>query len=186
MLLAAIQRRQLFLLLHKIDVEEADQTQARGCTCGGRLHRAKYPRQPRGGPADLPEEYCFRLGLCCDQDGCRRRVLPLSVLFWGRRVYWGVVLLVVTALRQQRLEGFTAQRVEELFGVRRPTLSRWMRYFREIFPRSRSWQRVRGRVSPAIFDQALPSALVEAFVQKHGSPEKALPPLLSFLQPDGS
>jgi hypothetical protein len=88
------------------------------------------------------------LGLCCDREGCRERVLPPSVLFWGRRVYWGVVLLVVTALRQQRLEGFTAQRVQDLFGIRRPTLNRWMRYFREIFPRSGSWQRVRGRVSP--------------------------------------
>ena len=102
------------------------------------------------------------------------------------RVYWGVVLLVVTALRQQRLEGFTAKRVEELFGIRRPTLDRWMGYFREVFPRSRSWQRVRGRVGPAVMENALPSALVEAFVQAHGSPEQALPRLLSFLTPDGS
>jgi hypothetical protein len=112
-------------------------------------------------------------------------VLPPSVLFWGRRVYWGVVLLVVTALRQQRLEGFTAQRVQDLFGIRRPTLNRWMRYFREIFPRSGSWQRVRGRVSPAVSDQELPSALVKAFLLEHGSPEQALPRLLSCLNPLG-
>jgi hypothetical protein len=94
--------------------------------------------------------------------------------------------LVVTALRQQRLTGFTAQRVEQLFGIRRPTLNRWMRYFREVFPRSRCWQRVRGRVGPEVLGNALPSALVEAFVREHGSPEQALPPLLSFLKPDGS
>jgi hypothetical protein len=186
MRLGAIQRSQLFLLLHKLDVEEAKEAQAKSCSCGGRLHSAKYRRKPRGGPADLPEEYCFRLSFCCDREGCRKRVLPPSALFWGRRVYWGVVLWVVTALRQQRLDGFTAKRVQELFGIRRPTLDRWMRYFREIFPRSRSWQRVRGRISPAVSNQALPSALIEAFVQEHGSPEQALPPLLGLLDPDGS
>jgi len=59
---------------------------------------------------------------------------------------------VVTALRQQRLEGFTARRVQELFGVRRPTLNRWMRYFREIFPHSPTWQRLRGLVSSSVSD----------------------------------
>ena len=39
----------------------------------------------------------MRLSFCCGREGCRRRVLPPSVLFWGRRVYWAAVVLVVTA-----------------------------------------------------------------------------------------
>ena len=185
MLLAAIQQSQLFLLLHTIDVEEANEAQAAPCSCGGRLHKAYFPRKPRGGPPGLPEEYCIRLGLCCDREGCRERVLPASVLFWGRRVYWGVVLLVGTALRQQRLEGFTAKRVQDLFGIRRLTLNRWMRYFREIFPRSGSWQRVRGRVSPSVADRELPSAVLEAFLKEHDSAEQALRHCLCLLNPSG-
>ena len=185
MLLAAIQQSQLFLLLHTIDVEEAKEAQAKPCSCGGRLHKAYFSRKPRGGPPGLPDEYCTRFGLCCDREGCRERVLPPSVLFWGRRVYWGVVLLVVTALRQQRLEGFTAHRVRELFGIGRPTLNRWMRYFREIFPRSRCWQRVRGRVSPSVSDQELPSALLVVFFREHDSAKPALTRLLCWLHPNG-
>jgi len=185
MLLAAIQQSQLFVLLHTIDVEEAHVAQAQHCSCGGRLHKAHYPRKPRGGPPGLPEEYCIRFGLCCDREGCRERVLPPSVLFWGRRVYWGVVLLVVTALRQQRLEGFTAKRVQELFEIRRPTLSRWMHYFREIFPQSRSWQKARGRVSPAVSDRELPFSLVQSFLDTHEGAEQALKRCLCFLNQSG-
>ena len=86
---------------------------------------------------------------CCGREGCRRRVLPPSVLFWGRRVYWGAVVLVVTALRQGRVVGITAQRVQALFGVTRPTLTRWLRYFRELFPQTPTWRGLVGRLGPA-------------------------------------
>ena len=187
MLLEALQHRQLFLLLHTIDVREAAAAQAKGCPwCGGRLHKACYPRQPRGGPGDLPEEYCLRLSLCCDRDGCRRRVLPPSVLFWDRRVYWGVVVLVVTALRQQRLTGFTAEKVKELFGIRRPTLARWMRYFREIFPHSAHWQKLRGLVSPSVGDgEELPSVLLARFLGRSKSAQEALERCLCFVRLGG-
>jgi hypothetical protein len=41
-----------FLL--SIDKDLADSTRQQGCSCGGRLHCAKYPRAPRGGPDHLP------------------------------------------------------------------------------------------------------------------------------------
>ena len=44
-----------FLL--SIDKDLAECTRQKGCSCGGRLHCANYPRSPRGGPDDLPEEY---------------------------------------------------------------------------------------------------------------------------------
>jgi hypothetical protein len=185
MLLEALQRRQLFLLLHIIDVREAAAAQARGCAwCGGRLHQASFPRKPRGGPNDLPEDYARRLGLCCDRDGCRRRVLPPSVLFWDRRVYWGVVLVVITALRQQRPEGFAVGQLEKRLKVPRQTLARWMRYFREVFPQSRRWQRLRGRVHPGIGAEELPSVLLERFLSVVDPVEQALERCLCFLRLD--
>ena len=70
-----------------VDQDLADAACQEGCSCGGRLHCAKYPRKPRGGPADLPPKYGYRLSFCCDRDGCRKRLTPPSVRFLGRKVY---------------------------------------------------------------------------------------------------
>ena len=78
--------------LQQIDDELAEQVQAGGCPhCGGPLHRASYPRKPRGVPhRQLDERYRRRHSFCCAADGCRRRCTPPSVRFLGRRVYLGV------------------------------------------------------------------------------------------------
>jgi len=47
-----------FLL--SIDKDLADSARQQGCSCGGRLHCANYPRAPRGGPDHLPEVYRCR------------------------------------------------------------------------------------------------------------------------------
>ncbi len=44
------------LLLH-IDQDIAAEVQAGGCSCGGVLHSARYPRKPRGIRAVLDESY---------------------------------------------------------------------------------------------------------------------------------
>jgi hypothetical protein len=108
-------------------------------------------------------------------------VLPPSVLFWGRRVYWAAVLLVVTALRQGRDRGYTAEKIEALFGVTRPTLTRWLCYFRQIFPCSQSWLRLSGRLMPPVAEQSLPRDLLERFVQTRGDPEGGLTACLQSL-----
>ena len=43
----------VYATLTQFDADLAAEVHARGCPCGGRLHRADYPRKPRGGPADL-------------------------------------------------------------------------------------------------------------------------------------
>lgn len=148
--------------------------------CGGPLHQAPYERKPRGGPPDLADLYSIRLSLCCGRRGCRRRALPPSVLFWGRRVYWAGTLLVVTALRQGRTEGFTLRRVQALFGVTRPTLHRWLRYFREVFPQTRAWRAISGRLWPPVRSGAL-GDLVDRFVQARDGPETGLVACLAAL-----
>jgi hypothetical protein len=121
------------------------------------------------------------LSLCCGKEGCRRRKLPPSVLFWGRRVYWASVLLVVTALRQGRDHGYTVEKLKALFGVTRPTLTRWFCYFRQIFPFSQSWRRLSGRLMPPVTEDELPGGLIERFVQTRGDPERGLMACLQSL-----
>lgn len=139
-------------------------------------------RKPRGGPPGLPDIYEKRLSLCCGRQGCRRRTLPPSVLFWGRRVYWGAVLLVVTALRQQRSAGFTARRICALFGVTRPTLARWLVYFRHGFPQSRTWQQLRSRWMPPVASEAIPGAVLERLGLARDGPETTLVRCLRLLR----
>lgn len=54
----------LWLLLLKIDQKLALVARQRGCSRGGRLHRAGFPRKPRGQPEPLPDEYRRRFSFC--------------------------------------------------------------------------------------------------------------------------
>jgi hypothetical protein len=177
-----LQSKSLFILLHKIDTELAEIARMQRCPyCGGPLHYAPYLRKPRGGPPDLDETFSTCLSLCCGREGCRRRLLPPSVLFWGRRVYWSSVLLVVTALRQGRDRGYTVEKLKELFGVTRPTLTRWMQYFRRIFPQSQAWKRLSGRLMPPVADGDLPCGLLERFIEAFGDTQRGLTACLKSL-----
>ena len=92
-------------------------------TCGGRLHWANYPRNPRGGPENLPKECCYRLSLCCDRDGCRKRVTPPSTRFLGRKVYLLSVIFLAAAMRQQPSPR-SMRELFDLFGAGRRTIAR--------------------------------------------------------------
>jgi hypothetical protein len=152
----------LFELLGEIDEDLARQARERGCRCGGRLHRACYPRKPRGGPHGLSAQYEQRLSYCCATDGCRKRTTPPSVRFLGRKVYLGAVVVLVSALRQ----GPTPTRVSvlhELFGVGERTLRRWRQWWRQRFAEGAFWRVARGRVLPVVGARDLPRGLVERF-----------------------
>jgi hypothetical protein len=99
----------------------------------------------------------------------------------GRRVYWGCVILVAMTLRQGRADGMSANKLKKLFGVTRLTIKRWVAYFRDVFPFSAGWQRLRGRVSSSVRDNDLPGALVRFFVLNTESPDKGLTACLHFL-----
>ena len=101
--------------------------------------------------------------LCCAVEGCRRRMKPPSVLFMDRRVYWGCIVLITTTLMQGRATGYSAGRLMKQFGMSRKTLKRWMTHFREIFPTSAAWKKLRGRVSSEVRERHLPGDLLEAF-----------------------
>jgi hypothetical protein len=96
------------------------------------------------------------------------------VLFWGRRVYWAAVVLVLTALREGRVEGSTVDRLRARFGVTRLTLTRWRHYSREHFPQTATWRRLVGRVWPPVPAAARVTDLLGRFIRTRGDPEQGL------------
>lgn len=163
----------LFDGLRRIDQDFAARARLGGCPhCGGPLDSAGWDRKPRG--VTLPNGTERRLGLCCRD--CRKRVLPASVLFFGRKVYWGTVVLVIVAVRQRRTAGTTWRALRKLFGgtLCKQTLQRWASFFREDVPESVAWRTVRGRISSVVRDEALPVSLLDYLDQTLGPGIRAL------------
>ncbi len=176
------QKTSLFSVLHRIDLDLANQCRQKGCPhCGGPLHQANYERKPRGGPDNLPQEYMIRQSLCCGRKNCRKRTLPPSCLFMDRRVYWTCIILLVMALRQNRPQGASAIEIMKIFGICRRTLFRWIAYFREEFAQSEKWQRLRGRVTSLVEDCRLPASLLEHFLQHNNNQQEGLVACIHFL-----
>lgn len=177
MLLDLLKKSSLFRLLHKIDLDLADQVRAQGCPwCEGRLDYARYSRKPIGGPDDLPDELRVRHSLCCND--CRRRTLPPSVLFFGRRVYWGAVVVLVCALRQQRLGSTSYRKLQELLGVHRSTVWRWMEYFRECFPQTPQWHRLKDQLRARVDADGPPACVLELLLEGNGRGVEAIKALM--------
>jgi hypothetical protein len=173
---------QFYALLLTIDRNLAEQVRREGCPCRGRLHRADYPRSPRGGPPDLPAGYGKRLSFCCAVEGCRKRATPPSVRFLGRRWYLSPIVVLISALQH----GVTPRRLRAIQGwlerpVSRRTLERWRRWWREAFPASPFWQAWRGGFVPTPAEGRLPLSLIERFVE--GPAETRLARILRFLSP---
>ena len=181
MLPELLQSTKIFHLLHRIDIDLADQQQKAGCPyCGSSLHYSNYQRQPRGGP-DLPESFYTRLSLCCSKENCRRRTLPNSTLFMDRRVYFRVVILIVTTLSQSKPQKYSKNMLSKMLGADRKTISRWLTYFREIFPHNKIWKTVRGFVSPTVLNRGLPGSLIEYYLGHIPSLEGAIVNCLRLL-----
>ncbi len=181
MFLSILQDARLYEVLHRYDVELAQMARASGCQyCSAVLHSARYPRKPRGGPPGLSAHFEQRLSFCCARDGCRRRTTPASVLFLGRRVYFGVSIVLLTAMTQ----GVTPRRVRELrthLGVDRRTLVRWRSWWREHFPASPFWREQRARLLPVLCDAGLPGTLLDRFAPQ--GERDGIVSLLRFLAP---
>lgn len=182
MFLDSVRKVNLYKLLYLIDKDLAHQQRLLKCPfCHSPLHFSNYQRKPRGGPEDLPEDLLIRHSLCCSSETCRRRVIPPSCRFFGRKVYWHVIILVVLTLKQGRSEGYSFRKLKALFGISRQTLHRWISYFKDVFPVSRRWKKLRGRVSPNISNDQLPAALVLLFIGQAETVEIGWVKLLLFL-----
>lgn len=150
-----------FARLDAIDAEIAVQLAAQGCPfCGGPLHQGNYLRKPRGALLALGgEQYSLRYSLCCGRRGCRRRVLPPSLRFLGRRVYLEVVVLFATVV-VQLVAAFRNASVAT--GVPPRTLRRWATWWVGVFLASPTWLDLRARFVPPPPDESLlPASLVD-------------------------
>jgi hypothetical protein len=173
--------RSFWSFLTSIDHDLAERTRRNACSCGGRLHCSNYPRAPRGGPGDLPEEYRYRFSFCCDRDGCRKRVTPPSVRFLGRKVYLGAVVILISAMRQGPAPR-RARELSRLFDVDAATITRWQTFWRDQFPQTPFWKIARAGLVPMFEIVALPRSILEAFLGIHDQ-HQGWAYLLRFLSP---
>lgn len=168
-------------VLLQIDLEMAEDARSRGCACGGKLHSARYPRKPRGVADDVAARHGSRFSFCCARDGCRQRVTPPSVRFLGRRVYLGIVVLLLAVLAH----GATTKRLRRLRAVlgeiSERTVARWRRWWREAFPATRFWQEHGARFALPVASALLPGSLLERFQGEDGGAR--LVAMLRFLSP---
>ena len=118
---ALLQNPKFFTLLVQIDADLAAQMHAAGCSCGGVLHRANYPRKPRACPKEVRADFESRLSFCCNL--CRKRSTSMSVRFLGRRVYLGLAVVLVPQRRTTLKPG--AMQLADALGVPARTISRW-------------------------------------------------------------
>jgi hypothetical protein len=150
-------------VLLRIDEEMAAGVRSRGCGCGGKLHSARYPRKPRGVPDVLAARHGVRFSFCCASDGCRRRVTPPSVRFLGRRVYLGIVVVLLAVLAH----GATTKRVRRLrvvLGeVSERTIARWRCWWQEALPSTKFWRDHGARHVPPVETALLPGSLLARF-----------------------
>jgi hypothetical protein len=163
-------------LLLRIDHDLAAQTRADGCPCGGVLHRADYPRKPRGCPVEARDDHSSRLSFCCAV--CRRRATSMSVRFLARRVYLALAVVLVSC----RPAGQTpaAARLGTALGVDRRTLARWRDWWCEQLPLTALWRATCARFMPPVPEAQLPGELITRFA---GPAHEALMRLLVWLSP---
>jgi hypothetical protein len=167
--------------LYEEDWRIAESVAAAGCShCkGGRLHFAAYERRPRFGHLVVPKGLDWgRFSLCCGS--CRKRTLPPSMVFLGRKVYVELTLVFASLLALR--DGI--EQAAEATGVPDRTIQRWLSYWRELVPSAAWWRSMRALLSPPPADDALPTSLVErvtGVVAVTG--EKALTLLARLLAP---
>ena len=176
------QKVSLFQILYKIDFKIAEKVKDESCPfCGNTLHYANYERKPRGGLEDIPDQYKIRFSLCCSHEVCRRRTLPPSTRFMGRKVYWFGVILAVLTRRHNIPKDSSARVINGIYGPTRETYKRWISHFKKVFPFTTKWKYLRGRIISTVRTDLLPGSLVNYFIANFGSRKKGLVACLKFL-----
>jgi hypothetical protein len=168
----------LYEFLEKVDEDFAYEVKSRGCDhCGEVLHRADFERKPRGFEAGP----CWdrRHSFCCSRDGCRKRHTPPSVRFLGRKVYLGVIVVLVSAMMHGSNE-HRLKRLQQELSIDRRTLKRWHQWWTQIFVQCAFWKAERGRFRQHMSWAQMPLCLVEAF---DASQVEGLVRLMKFFSP---
>jgi hypothetical protein len=124
--------------LTSIDVLIAAAIQSTGCPhCKGPLHAAHYQRRPRGHGEPLAESATQRPSWCCGREGCRRRLTPPSIRYWGQTIYASSIVL---ALQCTEPGSAAEAHLRQEVGCSRQSVSRWRERFRGV------WETSTGRI----------------------------------------
>jgi hypothetical protein len=161
-----------FAILAATDAKIARAVAAERCPhCKGPLHQGNYHRKPRGGAlAEAGEAFTLRYSLCCGRRGCRRRVLPPSLRFLGRRVYLEMVLILASV--QAQVLGATKV-ARAVTGVPEWTLRRWGSWWRTVLPSQDWWSELRARfVPPPPDERELPRSLLKQIAEDTGASDR--------------
>jgi hypothetical protein len=85
------------------------------------------------------------------------------VRFLGRRVYVGLVVLLIAVLEESATPA-RRRRLQKLVGdVSARTIERWRRWWREAFAKTALWWQIRAGLPGEIDTARLPGALLERF-----------------------
>ena len=135
----------LWLLLLAFDEDLAEKARLKSCPlCEKPLHQANYQRKPRGGPPELDDSHALRFSFCCYE--CRKRLTPPSIRFFGRKVYFGIIFLLISAM----LGGASPERrrrLQDLCGADARTLGRWKTWWEATFAKSDLWRDLSARLA---------------------------------------
>jgi hypothetical protein len=173
-----LQDERLYEFLENVDEDFAFEVKSRSCDhCGEVLHRADFERKPRGFKAG--PSWDRRCSFCCSREGCRKRHTLPSVRFLGRKVYVGVIIVLVSAMMHGPNE-HRLKRLQQELTIDRRTLKRWHQWWAQIFVQSSFWKAEPGRFFSQMSSAQMPICLVQAFgaVQIDG-----LVKLMTFLSP---
>lgn len=174
---------EFFSYLQEIDREIARQVAQAGCPwCGGRLDRSDFHRKPRGDGFIAPtvELPLRRISFCCCVEGCRRRATPPSVVFLGRRVYLGAVVVVASVIAQLRARTAEAEAHVPATQVPARTLRRWSRWWQAELTVTGLFVALRGLLASPVDTARLPCSLLERLA---GGAAEQITELLKLLVP---
>ena len=137
---AILRDTRFYDLLLGFDRQIAEAAHAGRCPkCGAALHWGSWERKPRGGPVGLELRHRLRFSLCCAADGCRKRETPGALRFLGRKVYFGAMVVLISAM-QSGLNPERMKRLKTLVGVSRRTVLRWRDWWHTVFAMSPFWR----------------------------------------------
>lgn len=148
----------------------------------GVLHAGNYLRKPRGPNFDLPEEYLLRFSLCCSNEGCRKRYVPLSLRFFERKVYYTIFIVLISAMRFGP-NRFRLNYLQKQFGVTERTIYRWHSFWKNEFTELKLYRLLEGYVNKVLSRDKLPVELIEIFSNNIGFNKNALITLLRHISP---
>lgn len=105
--------------------------------CKGPLHAGHYQRKPHGCALSGEPRAAQRFSWCCGRDGCRKRLTPPSVRFWGRLGFIGPAVLAMVGASPNTPAG---EALRQRVDCSRRTWLRWRQRFLLL------WETATGRM----------------------------------------